>query len=370
MAQQTKMHVAGEKATSMVRAIGHDANLCLRAVSPKSVCSKCVDICPGRAVRLPKSTENKGGTKVTVSKGFCVDCGLCCAVCPTSSLVVLEPTLRSLRHLLKRASAIAGKDGHAYITCIETGLAAEDPTVVEIPCLGSLTWEMWTSLMLDFPNLAVFLPGDLCSRCKAKAAEGMLVDAVCRAQDVVGRELTLVELRRELDFTDSSGKTITDRNDLSDGSGFGDIVRDITQGGDDMTEEEHGNSDMRKTRVRLRKELTVADGETTPGMKGAEGLGGTFTAARAALLDAVMRFPEIAARVELEGVRIDESCDCVDELVEACPLGALSKDDEGHAQVSPLLCVACGLCREICPDAVSDVRTSCADLLLNEPSAE
>ena len=53
MAEQTKPHAAGEKATSFVRAIGHDPNLCLRMTNAKSTCNACVDICPGKAVRLP-----------------------------------------------------------------------------------------------------------------------------------------------------------------------------------------------------------------------------------------------------------------------------------------------------------------------------
>ena len=371
MAEQTKLRAAGEKATSFVRAIGHDPNLCLRMTNAKSTCNACVDICPGKAVRLPKATDTAGGVKLTISKGFCVDCGLCCSACPTSSMVVLEPTPRYLRHLLKRAQAAAGGSAHQiYLTCIETGLAKENPSVVEIPCLGALTWEVWTSLMLDFPNLAVYLPGDLCPRCKAKAAEEIIVNEVVKAQEVVGRDLTLVELRKELAFTDSKGNLLSQSDELFGDitSGFGDIVKDFTQGEDNMTEEERCNSDMKKTRIRVRKELTVAEGETTPGMKGADGLTGTLTVARATLLDAVMRFPEIAPRATLEGVTVDESCTCVDELVAACPLGAIHKDEAGRAQVEPIVCVRCGLCKEICPDAVHDADTCCADLLLNEPA--
>lgn len=375
MAEQTKLRAAGEKATSFVRAIGYDPDLCLRATNAKSTCSACMDICPGKAIRMPKATDTPGGVKVTASKGFCVDCGLCCTVCPTDSMMVLEPTPRRLRHLLKRAQAAAGgASRHVYLTCIETGLAKDDPSVIEVPCLGSLTKETWTSLMLDFPNLAVFLPGDLCPRCKAKSAEELIVNAVVDAQEIVGRDLTLVELRKELDFTDSKGNLRSQSDELFGdiGSGFGDIVRDITQGEEDMTEEERGNSDMRKMRVRLRKEITVAEGETTPGLKGAEELTGTLTIARATLLDAVMRFPEIAPRTTLKGVSIDASEleeGQVDELVAACPLGAIHKNEDAVLRVDPIVCVACGLCKEICPDAVAEVETCCADLLLGEPSA-
>lgn len=372
MAEQAKLRAAGEKATSFVRAIGHDPSLCLRETNQKSTCNRCVDICPGKAVRLPKATDTAGGVKLTISKGFCVDCGLCCSTCPTSSMIVLEPTPRRLRHLLKRAQAAAGGTAHhVYLTCIETGLAKEDPSVVEIPCLGALTREVWTSLMLDFPNLAVYLPSDLCPRCKAKAAEEIIVNEVCAAQDIVGRDLQLVELRKELDFTDSKGNLPSQGDEMFGDitSGFGDIVRDFTQPGEeDMTEEERCNSDMKKTRIRVRKEITVAEGEETPGFKGAEGMTGILTVARATLLDAVMRFPEIAPRAELAGVEIDASkCENPDELVAACPLGAIHKADDGGLRVEPLVCVGCGLCKEIAPDAVTDTVTNCADLLLNTP---
>ena len=373
MAEQTKLRAAGEKAAAFVRAIGRDAGLCLREGNAKSTCNACVDVCPGHALRVPKATDTPGGVKLTVSKGFCVDCGLCCAVCPTSSLMVMEPTPRYLRHLLKRAQAAAGGSAHhVYLTCIETGLAKDDPSVVEVPCLGLISKEAWASLMLDFPNLAVFLPGELCPKCKAKVAEGMIVDAVVEAQEIVGHDLQLVELRRELDFTDSKGNLRTESDELFGDitSGFGDIAKDLMHPEEDLTEEERGTSDMRKMRVRLRKELTCAEGETTPGMQGAEGLTGTLTVERAALLDAVMRFPEIAPRACLKHVEIDASKLAegqADELVAACPLGALHKDEaSGALTLEKLVCVGCGLCKEIAPDAVSDASTPCSELLKQE----
>lgn len=380
MAEKTKFRVTGEEATSCVRAIGYDPNLCLRATSDKSTCQACMDICPGHAVRLPKDSSVPGGVKATVSKGFCVDCGLCCAACPTGAMIVLEPTPRRLRHLLKRAqAAVGGNSRHVYLTCIETALAKEDPSVVEVPCLGAITKEAWTSLMLDFPNLCVYLPSDLCPRCKAKAAEEIIVNEVCSAQDIVGRDLTLVELRKELDFTDSKGKLLSESDEPFGDivSGFTDIAKDLTKPGEEnMTEEERGTSDMRKTRIRLRKEMTVAEGETTPGIKGAEGLTGTMTGARATLLDAVMRFPEIAPRAELKGVQVDtaqlgdDAAATVDAIVAGCPLGAAHKNEDGSLRIEQLICVDCGLCRQLCPEqAVRATTVSCADLLLNEPVA-
>ena len=377
MAEQTKLRAAGENAVAFVRAIGHDTTLCLRETNPASTCTACMDICPGHAIRQPKDSKVAGGVKLTISKGFCVDCGLCCAVCPTSSLVVMEPTPRYLRHLLKRAQAAAGGNEHTvYLTCIETGLASQDPSVVEIPCLGALTKEVWASLMLDFPNLAVFLPGDLCPRCKAKVAEGMIVDAVVDAQNIVGRDLPLVELRKELEFTDSKGNLRSESDELFEGigSGFGDIVRDFTNGDDSMTEEERCNSDMRKTRIRLRKEITVAEGETTPGLKGAADLAGTVTVPRATVLDAAMRFPQIAPRVELAGVQID-AAQCSDDemnaVVQGCPLGAARRTEDGGIAIDPLICVACGLCKQLVPEgAVTDITTCVGDLLLNEPTEQ
>jgi ferredoxin len=370
MAVQTKLRVAGESATQIVRAIGHDASLCLRETNAASSCSRCLDACPGHAIRLPKDAATPGGTKLALSKGFCIDCGLCCSACPTSSSILLEPTPRRLRHMLKVAQANAGGSGRTlYLTCIETGLAAEDPSVVEIPCLGALTPEVWVSLMLDFPNLAVYLPGDLCGRCKAKRAEGYIVDSVVEAQGIVGRDLPLVELRQELEFTDSKGRLLSESDEpFSEiGSGLGDIVHDITHGpaDDGLSEEEHCNSDMRKTRTRLRKEITAAEGEQTPGLQGAEGLTGTLTVQRATILDAVMRFPQIAPNVKLRGVRANmELCTRCGSCVAGCPLGAASMDEDG-VHMNRLVCVDCGLCEELCePKAIVKVTTRVEDLLL------
>lgn len=367
MARQTKLHVAGENAETFVRAIGHDATLCLRESSKESKCNRCVDICPGHAVRVPSSKETPGGVKLTVSKGFCVDCGLCCAVCPTGGLTIMEPAMRTLRRRLRKASQVAPQDGHVYLTCVETGLAQKDPSVVELACLGMLSWEMWANLMLDFPNLGVYLPGDLCGRCKAKKAEGMIVDAVCHAQEVVGHDVTLVETMRELDFTNSVGAVDPKRAEAFSGvgSGLAGIVKDITAGSDDdLPSDELGQLDARKMRIRLRKEIMAEKGEGTPGLKDAADLGGTLTQARWAILDAAMRFPEIAERVELDGVQIDATIcaggasegegdgedtttDCA-ACADVCPLGALVVRDDGGLAVRDAICVGCGLCVEAC----------------------
>ncbi len=391
MSEPTKLRAAGERATSVVRALGMDPKLCLRVANSESTCSKCMDICPGHAIRIPKETETKikttdpedsdkdtetkTGPKITVSKGFCMDCGLCAEVCPTSSLIVLDPTPRRLRHLVKLAqSAAGGTAHHIYLTCIETGLAKDSPSVVEIPCLGMLSKDVWLSLMLDFPNLAVYLPGDYCPRCKARVAEDLMVDEILSAQDVAEHELTLVEHRRELDFTDNRGelpKADTDDIFSDITSGFTDIVHDFTHADKEegMTDDERGNTNMRKMRIRMRKEITAAEGETTPGFKGAEGLTGIITVPRVTLFDAIMRFPEIAGRIDLDGVAVDASkCEDVDALVKACPLGAMHKEEDGSITVKPLVCVACGLCKEMAPDAVTEITTNCADLLLNEPA--
>lgn len=373
MARQTKLRVAGENAETFVRAIGHDATLCMRESCKESSCTRCVDICPGHAVRVPTSKETPGGVKLTVSKGFCVDCGLCAAVCPTNGLIVMEPAMRTLRRRLRKASQVAPQDGHVYLTCVETGLAQKDPCVVELACLGMLTWEMWANLLLDFPNLGVYLPGDLCGRCKAKKAEGMIVDAVCRAQEVVGHDVTLVETMRELDFTNSVGAVDPKRAEAFNavGSGLVDIMKDITTtSDDDLPSDELGQLDSRKMRIRLRKEIMAEKGEGTPGLVDAEELGGTLTHARWAILDAAMRFPEIVERVELDGVSIDASTCAGGEdggceaCADVCPLGALTVREDGGLAVRDAVCVGCGLCVQACKeDAITPRKVPLAELL-------
>lgn len=353
MGVQTKLRVAGENSTTLVRAVGHDADLCLREVSAASGCKRCVDICPGNALRIPSSKETPGGAKVTISKGFCIDCGLCSAVCPTGGITQMEPTLRTLRRRLRRASAQAEEGSHVYLTCVETGLAKDDLSVVEIPCLGMLTWESWANLMLDFPELAVYLPGDLCGRCKAKVAEMMIVDEVVHAQEATGSEMPLVETMRELDFTTATGTLRPDRRQRmleSKEDSFGSILRDVTQGeaanDDDLPSEDLGQLDSRRMRVRLRKEAAAAEGEETPGLADPDSLRGTVAPRRWAALDAALRFPQAASQMGLSHVEIDTGRADPEDLARCsaeCPLGAV--DPQGR--VNPALCVACGLCADI-----------------------
>ena len=377
MAEQTKLRVAGEHATTLVRAIGQDESLCLREASPASTCRACVDICPGKALRLPASKGKDGGTKVTISKGFCIDCGLCAAVCPTNSIVVMEPALRTLRRRLRNASAEADEGKHVYLTCVETGLAKNDLSVVEVACLGSLTWEMWANLMLDFPNLAVYLPGDICGRCKAKAAEMMIVDEVLHAQQVTQSEMPLVETMRELDFTTSTGTFLPERRKRmadAEKDSFSKILSDVTtknpNADDDLPSEELGQLDARKMRIRLRKEITRAEGEGTPGLIAGDQILGTMTQRRWAILDAAMRVPSIAERAQIDCVEVDADAADPEKLaqcVRECPLGAIGSD----GVVCPELCTDCGLCKDILGEdsgVVRSVSTKVSDLL-DDPDA-
>ncbi len=366
MAEQTKLRVAGEGDKVLVRAIGFDTNLCLRESVKGSSCTRCSDICPGNALRIASSTKVAGDGSVTISKGFCVDCGLCAAVCRTGAINILEPNLRAIRRRLAKANLTLDLDehgervGHVYLTCVETGLAKSDPSVVEVACLGQLTWEMWTNLMLEFPNLAVYLPSDLCERCKAKRALDMIVDEVCHAQDVVGRDLLLIETMRELDFTTSNGSLKPDRRAKmldAEGDSFGSIIQDMTSGKvneDDLLTEDMGPHDSKKMRLRIKKELTDAEGENTPGIVGSDDLGGTLTHARWALFDAAMRHPEIAPRAELTYADIARDAEpaTVATCAASCPLGAIRTSGSVEAgdfsfTVRPAFCTNCGLCADI-----------------------
>ena len=99
----------------------------------------------------------------------------------------------------------------------------------------------------------------------------------------------------------------------------------------------------------------MAEGETTPGLKGADDLTGTLTASRSTILDAVMRFPEIAPRVMLKGVRIDAEKAgeaAMNAVVAGCPLGAAHMQD-GACVVDPLVCVTAACAASCAPKAPS-----------------
>ncbi len=400
MAQQTKLRVAGERAKVLVRTIGFDRELCTRTQHKDATCARCQDICPSKALTIKASTANPGGEDVTIAKLTCVDCGLCCAVCPTGALTLMESTVRAIRRRLTKADRTVDEGdhdrrGHVYLTCVETGLVKSDPSVVEVPCLGVLTWETWANLMLEFPNLAVYLPGDLCGRCKAKAAEMMIVDEVVHAQEVTSKEMPLVESMRELDFTTSNGAIRPDRREryADKGDSFSAILRDVTAkhiNEDDMPTEDMGPYDAKKMRLRLRKEIEAAPGEDTPGLAGAvaaegesSGFGGTVSQARWALLDSLMRHPQIAGQASFISMQLDAQALPSETLAaceQACPTGAIRREDEGAApQVTPSLCEMCGLCADICakaqadagepvqegslPKGVTTITVNCVDLL-------
>ena len=88
-----------------------------------------------------------------------------------------------------------------------------------------------------------------------------------------------------------------------------------------------------------------------------------------------MRFPQIAPQVELEGVAIDvEKCspEDLDAVVAGCPLGAAHRTEDGGIQINPLVCVNCGLCKDILPEGAVSVQLTPIEPMLREstPTSE
>jgi ferredoxin len=207
---------------------------CLRCAKEPTDCTICSEFCPVNAI----DTSKTGRPVVSTA---CIKCGACIGVCPTNALASAKRTIQQVNRLALQASL---RIDHLVISCERTTallrLAAleteedenevaekSDPTpeqkaarealeliqeatasehVLQIPCLGMITRELWFSTLNELGvsklhELSVFLPPGLCAECPVNAkdnVEDLFGEAITRAEIWSRRSVGIITDAREL----------------------------------------------------------------------------------------------------------------------------------------------------------------------------
>lgn len=298
--------------------------------NPK-VCRLCVDACPVNAIDL---SDN-----VIELSDRCRKCGLCSAVCPSECFSAPEIMARKLYDRIARA---ASAYEHAYVTCTRAlGRLPEENEVV-LPCVGAVPAEVWFAVLVDYPNVSVYLPVGICDRCRTTTGEAAYVDAIGKAEEMSGKGLGLEVDERALDRTKNHAferKEFMSSLAKQGMAALGTVnpaiavARTITKKLDENTR-------------RINALTHAIEGETAPSTTRKRRV---LTQKRQLLLTTLQKRPKLAVRLSPKMPACDpERCTLCGDCADVCPTRACELTEDGVFRVEPAYCTECGACVKVC----------------------
>ena len=329
---------------------------CTVCQSEKSTCTACMDVCPVNAIDIDTDEAS-----IDIADS-CRKCGLCAAVCPTEAY---NSPMIGPRHLYDKIAEAATAHTTAYVTCTRALRRMPRDNEVVLACVGDVTAEVWFSLLCSFKNISVFLPLDVCTKCRTVTGEETLGEAIATAEEWSGRSMGLAVERRELvctkrrayerkEFMSSiaknTGLTVAKLNPATAA---------VTSVAEKMRAHANRISDLERA---LDRACGVTSQKDRRVLK--EG--------RQLLLSTLQAHPKRASRVRVQRPDCDpERCTMCGACVEACPVHACDLNGSGRWSVEPTYCLGCGLCAEVCGDhALTMVERDGAELVVPDPEAE
>lgn len=270
-------------------------------------CSKCIDICPTKALHVTDGV-------VTVTEADCTVCGMCAAVCPVGAVQMPELSDAALLGLLDEIDESTAPKKTLVLTCDSKAVKRRPWMVVEkVSSVGMVgPRQIAAAAASSLAGVAVVCPD---GQCVGKDLAKTAVEAVGGSVKVgpsspfvtfVGDEGGIEKLA-ELHEASISRPPRAPRS----GDKWKDYIADLTN-------------------------LLAADGSTS-------GLG-------------------------LTKLAVAESCTLCSACVKACPHGSLRLDQE-HLHFSASACTGCGLCVKICPEhsiTLSEESKEMSQVMRNE----
>ena len=327
---------------------------CLACRSEKSSCRACVKVCPVNAIEI-----EDGGIDILDS---CRKCGLCAPVCPTEA--IYSPQKRPKR-IYDAVAAAATAYETAYVTCTRALRRVPRDNEVVLACVGDVTLETWFAILMDFPNVSVYLPLDICTACRNAQGEEMLGDAIAAAEEWSGRGMGLEVDAKALTCEKSRAferKEYFDKIKQTTGL----AMAKLNPAAAAVTTVSQRIKEHTKKLSALERSLSASTGANSLKRRR------VLTQSRQLLLSTLQAHPELAPNVRVSVPECDfERCTLCGDCVEACPLRACDLVGSGTFTVEPTYCTGCGLCAEVCqPGALKMVECDGADLVVPDPEAE
>lgn len=333
-----------------------NSNRCLRTASENAdVCTRCMDVCPVDAITV----HNKS---VLIGED-CRKCGLCAAACPTETISTRRHMPRQVYdQIARKASAYE----QCYVTCTRALKRLPKDNEVVLGCVGSISRELWFSLLADYDNISIYLPLGICDRCKTTTGEEFYCDAIGQAeewaqasmglevdQDNMTHELTREYKRSQFmsSAIHSAERLLTRTNPALAGAQA--VAKKIS---------DHA------TRIdALQKQLEAAVGAKTSNNRQR-----VLTQSRKLMMGALQHDEGLAKYVQLEVPAVDTSkCTMCGECSKVCTTRALDLDMNGHITVQSAYCVSCAACVAVCEDGALAMKPmDVGELVVPDKAAE
>lgn len=311
---------------------------CLRiGAQDASVCSACLDVCPVDAIDIQKNA--------VIISDQCRQCGLCCPVCPTETF----STRRHMpRQLYDQIARVASSYEECYITCTRALGKLPKPNQVVLPCVGMISKSLWFALLAEYRNISVYLPLDICTKCRTTTGEAVLVDAISTAETWAKTTVNVVidesEMNHQLSrayrrsqfissAAQSAERLLSRTNPMLAGArAVAEKIKQHTQQVDE-----------------LHRKIEAAVGAKTSANRQR-----ILTQAKKLQLSGLEHIPQLAKSIELEVPVWDRAaCTMCERCTEACTLNAIDIDMDGMISIQPSYCTGCAACVKVCePDAL------------------
>jgi ferredoxin len=361
---------------------------CLRCAKKPTPCTICSEFCPVGAI----ATQAAGRPIISMS---CIKCGACIGACPANALAASTRTLQQIIRLALQASL---RVDHLVMTCERTAAllrleamtdkpeaAAKALELIEqaktaerllnVPCLGMLTRELWFALLNEIgasrlEELSVFLPPGQCAECPVNAKgniEDQLGGAIDCAEGWTGKKVGIIARADELPQERKANVRtyLTSDLEVDRREAFTGFFKELKQSWNDNSkvgnralEETQWQRERKKSfeRTRLAADLKRGKpGERKP----------IEVPTRYILVEALGRNDAHASEVLVTVSATDEQlCALCGVCVDVCPVRARSivevespgDGDDGEKPeprrrvvANDLYCIACSACLQACP---------------------
>jgi len=307
-----------------------------------SCCTRCIDLCPVHAIRIENGS-------IDISDA-CVGCGLCVAACPSEAYSSNKYAAKRLYDsILQSATAYE----QCYVTCAraigELGRLPEENEIV-LPCVGVVPRDVWLSLLVETPNISVYLPAGICEGCNVTSGEGAFADAIAQAEEIVGRGVGYEEDERALV---RGKKREWERREFM--SSMGRAAQGLLgPAGHTVNAVQAAAAKLDAHRKQLDR-LTTTLSRTRGMSSGARRR--VLMPRRSLVLSALQEDPQLAAKIEFDRPLCDPGlCTLCGDCVKVCPSHCIDLEDGAHFNAEATYCVGCGACAHVCPQGALEME--------------